>query len=274
MLTLSVLMENTAAEGFAAEHGLSFLLESDDATILFDTGQSDAFLDNAIRMGCDLSRVTHIVLSHGHYDHTSGLAAALGHIRARKSGTAPTLYAHPDVLLYRSRAIPDGTRNLGMPQSARDALAAWPASILSKTPVHITESIVFLGEIPRPHPELCVFVGETDCGGVKTPDTLPDDTALAYITDDGLVIIAGCSHSGIVNIIEHAKKVTGVTKIRSVHGGLHCKDMAPPTLEKTKAALEAENLEELYACHCTGNSLDGFPGAVTLHAGQRRVVFS
>ncbi|CAK7070392.1 MAG: hypothetical protein DELT_01845 [Desulfovibrio sp.] len=274
MLTLSVLMENTAAQGFAAEHGLSFLLESDDAVILFDTGQTPAFLDNAKRMGCDLSRVTHIALSHGHYDHTGGLAAALDHIREQKGNTnLPPLYAHPDVLLRRRRAGSAEPRDLGMPEDARKGLAAWPEVVYGKKPAYITKDVVFLGEIPRPMPEMCVFVGEAEQNtGTFMPDTLPDDTALAHITERGLIVIAGCSHSGITNILEHAKNVTGVEKIRAVYGGLHCKGMDEPTLRKAEAALRSEDLEHIYACHCTGDALNAFPGSITLLAGERRQI--
>jgi 7,8-dihydropterin-6-yl-methyl-4-(beta-D-ribofuranosyl)aminobenzene 5'-phosphate synthase len=268
-------MENTAAKGYAAEHGLSFLLESEDAVILFDTGQSGAFFDNALHMGRDLSAVTHIALSHGHYDHTGGLAKALEAIRAGKNETGlPPVYAHPGALAHRRRVTAEGTRDLGMPQKSRDALAGWPEVVFSKEPVRITDSIIFLGEIPHEQPEMCVFVGETEKDGAFAEDTLPDDSALAYITDGGLVIIAGCSHSGIVNIMEHSKKVTGVPKIRAVYGGLHCRDMTGPTLQKVRKVLEHEKLEQLYACHCTGNALAGFPGEIKLAAGERHVIIA
>ncbi|SBV97663.1 Metallo-beta-lactamase superfamily protein [uncultured delta proteobacterium] len=275
MLHLSVLMENTAAEGFACEHGLSFLLDSGDTVILFDTGASGAFLDNAARMGLDLGNVTHIVLSHGHYDHTGGLGAGLAHIAAKKAGRElPPLLAHPAVVINRRRPLdhPKGPKDLGMPEDGRDALRSWPMTV-SKDPVRIREDIVFLGEVPPARPEMRALVGEAECGGTYRADTLPDDTALAYITDEGLIIIAGCSHAGIVNIMEHAKAVTGVSKIRAVYGGLHCKDMTDDTIARTRAALEVENLAELYACHCTGSALDDFPVRVRLAAGESRKVF-
>ena len=275
MLRLSVLMENTAADGYACEHGLSFLLESDGAVILFDTGASGTFLDNAARMRLDLGSVTHIVLSHGHYDHTGGLGAGLAHIAAARNGKElPPLVAHPGVLARRRRPLdhPQGPKDLGMPGDGRAALTAWPATF-SKDPVRIREDIVFLGEIPHARPEMCTLVGEAECDGAYGNDMLPDDTALAYITGDGLVIIAGCSHSGIVNIMEHAKRVTGISGIRAVYGGLHCKDMTPDGIAQTRAALEAENLTALYACHCTGSALDDFPVRVRLAAGESRQVF-
>ena len=274
MLTLSVLMENSAAEGFACEHGLSFLLDSGDTVILFDTGESGAFLDNAAKMGRDLGAVTHVVLSHGHFDHTNGLGLALRHIREKKDGAAlPPVVAHPEVLAHRRRPPnhPAGDKYLGMPDDARSELAEWP-TIFSKAPVKLRDDIVYLGEIPHKHPELCALVGVTDGDGGHEKDMIPDDSALAYTTNKGLVIVAGCSHSGIVNIMEHAKAVTGMNKIRAVYGGLHCKDMTPECIEKTRIALEREGLEALYACHCTGNALDGFPGQVRLAAGQSKVI--
>lgn len=272
MLTLSVLMENAAAsDGFVCEHGLSFFLESDDAAILFDTGPSGAFLGNAARMGCDIAKATHIVLSHGHYDHTGGLGAALGHIRQAGGGrNLPPVIAHPGVTAQRRRPLdsPLGAKDLGIPADGRRELAAWPVT-LAREPLRITERIVFLGEIPRTRPELCALTGEAEQNGAYAKDMLPDDTALACITDKGLLIVAGCSHSGIVNIIEHAKKVTGVKEVRAVYGGLHCKDMTAAAIAETRKALSAENLEEIYACHCTGGILDDFPGQLRLAAGKR-----
>ncbi len=137
MPRLSVLMENTAAPGFVCEHGLSFLLDCGDTVILFDTGASDAFLANAARMGRDLGKVTHIVLSHGHFDHSGGLAAGLAHITAKKEGRPlPRLIAHPDVTARRRRPLdhPRGPKDLSMPEDARNALASWPAT-MAREPV-------------------------------------------------------------------------------------------------------------------------------------------
>lgn len=274
MLNLSVLMENTAAEGFACEHGLSFLLDSGDTAILFDTGQSGGFLDNAAKMGCDLGTVTHVTLSHGHFDHTGGLAPALRHIREKKNGKGlPPVVAHPGVLAHRRRppSHTGGDKYLGMPDDARSELANWPR-MFSETPLKIREDIVYLGEIPHKHPELCALVGVADCGEGYEKDMLPDDSALVYVTGKGLVVVAGCSHSGIINILEYAKTVTGVSTVRAVYGGLHCKDMTSECVEKTRTALEKENLKELYACHCTGGALDGFPGQIRLRSGERHVI--
>jgi len=214
-------------------------------------------------------------LSHGHYDHTGGLGAALRHIRTKRNGRElPPVIAHPGVLAYRRRPSghPSGAKDIDMPIDGRQALTTWP-TMYSREPVSIRKDILFLGEIPRPHPELCALVGEVETDDGFDVDTITDDSALVYVTDDGLVVIAGCSHSGIVNIMQYAKAITGITTIRSIYGGLHCKDMTQECIEKTRAALEAENLEKIYACHCTGMALSEFPGMVRLAAGEQHRIF-
>lgn len=272
MLSLSILIENTASSPeYDCEHGLSFLLESEDTAILFDTGQSGAFLDNAARMGCDLFRVTEVVLSHGHYDHTGGLGHALRHIAGQKNeAELPRVICHPDVLLQRRRTINrmPGSKSIGMPEDSRKALEAWPVHF-STTPLWVRDDIVFLGEIPRTHPDLCALVGEIREADGYTQDRLPDDSALAYVTPRGLVIIAGCSHAGIVNIVEHAKDVTGVRAIYALFGGLHFKDMPSDAVRRSMDFLDGEGITKLYACHCTGNALASHPAQLRLAAGSK-----
>ena len=268
-------MENSAASpDYACEHGLSFLLESDSASILFDTGQSGAFLDNAVRMGSDLSQVTEIVLSHGHYDHTGGLGQALRHIaRQKNEAERPPVICHPDVLLQRRRTIKwlPGSKSIGMPEDSRKEMEAWPVRF-SKTPLWVRDNIVFLGEIPRKHPELCALVGEVRGPDGYRPDQLPDDSALAYVTPKGLIIVAGCSHAGIVNIVEYAKAVTGVQAVHALFGGLHFKDMPADAVRRSMEFLDGEHITALYACHCTGNALASCPTQLRLAAGNRYTV--
>ena len=158
-----------------------------------------------------------------------------------------------------------------MPEDSRTELARWPVTY-SREPVYIRDDIVFLGEIPHKDPDMCALIGEAEHDGTYYPDMLLDDTALAWTTDQGLVIIAGCSHSGIVNIIAQARAVTGISKIRAIYGGLHCKDMTPECVKKTRESLTGEGLAELFACHCTGGALNDIPQALHLAAGLRHTL--
>ena len=276
MLNISVLLEDCDAPGFGCEHGLSLLLESGDAVILFDTGESGVFTQNAEKMGLDLGRVTEIVISHGHHDHGNGLAEGLPYI-ARKKGMRdlPPLVAHPEITLPRrvfvgvSADCPEGWVDVGINQLSLMELQKWP-SRFSRTPLWLRENIAFLGEIPQKYPHLSVRLGETPTGpdGAFEPDRLADDTALAFVTPKGLIIVAGCSHSGVVNIVEQARAVTGLNKVHALFGGLHFRDMAPAAIEQSINYLRGLELAEVWAAHCTEHDLAGLPNQIKLKTGE------
>ncbi len=274
MLTVSVLLENEArSETLAREHGLSLLLGCGDATVLLDAGQSDACLRNAAELERQgkpgLGAVTAIVLSHGHYDHSGGLAHVLPYFAARGASSRPPLIMHPDALLPRRRADAKtgGFKELGIPEASRVQLRGWPLR-LSKEPLHLSEQLVYLGEIPRKYPETCALLGEAERDGVYEKDQLWDDTALAYISPKGLVVVAGCAHSGIINIVEHAKAVTGVESVHAVIGGTHMHDAGAALVDRTLRYFNEQNVALLRTCHCTGEALSRSPLQQPLHGGD------
>ena len=215
----------------AGEPGTSFYLEDGEQRILFDMGITDIFLKNAAFFGVDLSKVTKAAFSHGHYDHTRGLTHW---IEQPYAGRIP-IVAHPDCFTFRS----EGERDIGSPMSAQQLRAHCPLT-LSREPVQLSRNIVFLGEIPR--------VTDFEEGGLNG-DPLLDDTALACRTERGLVLVTGCSHSGICNIIERAKEVCGDSRIAAVIGGFHLLSLSPQ-LEKTVDYFEQNGITGLYPCHC------------------------
>lgn len=276
-ITLSVLMDNSAADSrFCGEHGLSFLIEAYGEKILMDTGAGPAFMDNAATLGISLDDITHIVLSHGHYDHAGGLEALLNILRPRRA-ELPALICHPGALVQR-RLLKDGAEQaLGIPAGGLAALKNWPVRY-AREPLWLAERICFLGEIPRLRPELQALVGETGAAEQAAPnawkaDTLPDDSALAVLTPGGLALFAGCSHSGIVNIVEYARQVTGEQRIFGIYGGLHFKGMAPEALRRSLDFLESLNARQLFACHCSGDVLRDHPRQLPLAAGSRRRLY-
>lgn len=272
MTTITCLVENTAAtEALRSEHGLSLLIRHGGATVLLDTGQSAAFLDNARDMGVDLSKVTHVALSHGHYDHSGGLAAALEHLDAL--GAAPELVMHPDVLARRSLPQDPGQSNplglpkdLGMPEASRKALEGRDTRF-SREPVELAPGLIFLGEIPRTDPSACRLLGKIERNGGEEDDGILDDSGLALVTPNGLVVVTGCAHSGVINTAEHARRVTGVREILAVVGGLHLKGAGADLLAGNEAWLRA-NARRVHDCHCTGDALRGLGLGEGLKAGD------
>ena len=281
MLTIAVLIENeTRFKNLACEHGLSLLLTCDSKTLLFDTGESDSFLRNAEVMGANLDAVSVIALSHGHHDHTGGLEYALRHFaqRVRRSDECsrlptPEVIAHPDILLHRRYTATEKKpgKSIGMPGPTLALLQSRPLRLL-KEPLYLTENLLYLGEIPRKYPETQALLGEISRDGVYEPDRILDDSALVYVNGKGksraLTIIAGCAHSGIINIVEYAKVVTGVSRIHAVIGGMHMKDASETVKERTLRYFAEQDIIMLRGCHCTGNALSGAVQQKPLHTGD------
>jgi len=248
-LRITTLAENTAiGSGTLAEHGLSMLVEADDLCLMLDTGQTGTAVHNAYALGIDLSRVRHLVLSHGHQDHTGGLKEVLA-----RTGELD-VYAHSDV--WRARyAVRKGqkARYSGLP-FLREHLEALGATFhLSDGPAAIAPNVIATGAVPRvtPFEKLDVDLK------VRTPlgwqqDQIPDDQALLVKTPKGLVVLLGCAHSGIVNTLLHARQVAGEPRFLAVLGGTHLGFSTTEQLERTVAALKEFDIQRLGVSHCTG----------------------
>ena len=237
-MKIFVLTENNAGVLTAAEHGLSYLIESDGRRILFDTGHSDLFLKNAAIMGVSLEGIDMIVLSHGHYDHGNGLEYLM----------EGTLLCHPGCFIRRYRKSDHSYIGL---KNSREEFARKFKLITSREPLRISESIVFAGEIPRTSPfesKLTSFVLEDG-----TPDFVEDDSALIITLPQGLFIITGCGHAGVVNIMEHAMSITGVERIYGIMGGFHLKEDDWQTDETIKYLKNARPVHILPS-HCTSGA--------------------
>lgn len=252
---LTILCEDQARMGFLdkkfyGQHGLAFFIEG-DRNILFDTGPSEVLLTNAGIAEIDLAGTDLIVLSHGHWDHTDGLP------HLAENSIRPQVLCHPEV--FRDRRNKSGAFN-GMALSKQKTADTFNLRE-STGPVQISDTTWFLGEIPRKNnfeATQTQFHYEKD--GQSFPDFLPDDTALAMRTDKGLVVVSGCSHAGICNICEYAKKVSGENHLHMVIGGFHLLDDAP-ALDRTIAYFQAEKPDRLYPMHCTA-----MPALAEFHA--------
>ncbi|WP_243544903.1 MBL fold metallo-hydrolase [Pseudodesulfovibrio tunisiensis] len=253
-MKLTVLMENNTLIGkyLRGEAAFSLLLEDQGQRILFDTGYTNTFLENASCMGIDMLHLDWIVLSHGHSDHTWGLDGLIRQymdaVVFKRPYSRPRLLAHPGVFTPK---VEPPRQEIGMLMDQEKLDRQFPTT-LSDTPFALTDNLHFLGEIPRIFDfEQGDAIGDRLEPDGPIPDYMPEDSGLALVTDSGLVVISGCAHSGICAIVEHARKVTGVDCVRSVFGGFHLLDAPEERLEKTADYFASLNLETLYPCHCT-----------------------
>ena len=234
-MRISILTENSPGTYTQAEHGLSYLIEYNSKKILFDTGQSELFLQNAQIMNIDLGDIDLIVLSHGHYDHGNGL-------RFLERGK---LLCHPDCFVKRYGN--KGEKYIGLGETKKELLDRFEL-ICSSEAYRISEKIYFLGGIPRNSEYESRTTGFTFEDG--KPDFVADDSALALVMNEGLFIVTGCGHSGVINTFERAKQASGVEKLYGIIGGFHLKENNRQAKE-TISYLKENKVQHVYPSHCT-----------------------
>jgi len=246
---ITVLVDNRAGEGLTAEHGFALWVEAGGRRLLFDTGAGKALAPNAAALGLDPARTQALVLSHGHWDHTGGIAWL------RRQAPLLEVFAHPGVVQPRYSIRDGSARAIQMPGEAMAALDALePARVhWVQAPLELAPGVGLTGPIPR----------ETDFedpGGPfyldpegRRPDPIEDDLALWIRTGKGLVVCVGCAHAGLVNTLRQVGRLHPGEGVRAVMGGLHLGAASPRRLDRTVAALAEMGLERVVPCHCTGD---------------------
>ena len=250
---ITVLVEDSVAKpDLLAKHGLSLLvrakMENGDVTIMMDTGPSpDVIIRNVDNMGVNLQNLTAVVLSHGHYDHTGGLIEVLKRIKK----PIPVI-VHPKLFIPKFGVKPHLRFN-GTPFKEVDVEKAGGIILAARNPVTIADGIMTSGEIKRRTAFETVEGFWTVDQGTFIRDSLPDDQALIVnVKDKGLIVISGCAHSGIVNSVLHATRISGVDRLYAVLGGFHLIDADENRIQATIDELRRLNPQLVGPCHCTG----------------------
>ncbi len=248
MLRITVVVENTAsARDLLAEHGLAFWIEHRGHRILFDTGQGGVLAHNASRLNVPLDAADAIALSHGHYDHTGGLATLF------EKEAVPALFLHPAALAPRYSRPPDGpTRAIGMPPASIEAVRQHTTIVWTESHAEIFPGVHVTGPIPRRS-------GFEDTGGPffadaagREPDLLPDDQAFYLETSHGTVVVLGCAHAGVVNTLHYVRALTENRPIHTLIGGMHLVSANEERMDRTIQALRHFGVQRLMPAHCTG----------------------
>ncbi|WP_224250151.1 MBL fold metallo-hydrolase [Hyalangium gracile] len=251
-LKITVLSTMLADDQVLGEWGFAAVVEADGHRILFDTGYfPNTVLQNAKALGVELSGVTDVILSHNHDDHTGGLVTLRTEL-ARQNPAALSR-AHVGQGIFWSRPRKAGGEGNPMVATRATYEAAGGRFIEHSGPQELAPGVWLTGPVPRIHPERnWSGKGQMQAPQGLVEDNLPEDQSLVIDTEQGLVVVTGCGHAGIINIAEAARKQVRPAPLHAVIGGLHLFRADEKVLAWTGRKLKEMKLGHLMGAHCTG----------------------
>jgi len=248
-----------------AHHGLSLVVtahrDGTARTLLFDAGPEGYAIErNGGRLGVDFGSVEVLVLSHGHWDHCGGALSALGLITARRRGSRVAVYSHPGMYRRRARRLPEGRviPFKAIPSPGEMSAIGAEVVVTDEPRVLLDGELFVSGEIPRItsyERGLADHLWQPGESADWEPDPLIVDERFvaAHVRDKGLVVLTGCSHAGVVNVLAHARDLFPDTPLFAVVGGLHLSGAGPERIiGDTVKDLASFDLRRIVPAHCTG----------------------
>ncbi|MBN2401820.1 MAG: MBL fold metallo-hydrolase [Spirochaetes bacterium] len=254
---ITVLCENSVYAPFRliAEHGLSFFIENEDVT-LFDTGQGLGIINNMTVMGKDVRAIQRIILSHGHYDHTGGLFSVL-----EDHGSNILVFAHPAIFNGKyAHHTESGTlieRYIGLPKERMDYEKAGAEFNLINGYFPVTKNLSAISEIKRPSGWKCWDARlKQKINDTIMDDPFLDDLSLLLETDSGPVVLLGCAHAGIIEILDDISSHTGYKEFFAVIGGTHLGTAPKEYVAKAFESVKQYKVKIIAPSHCTGFNIE------------------
>src|SRR2546430_1010534 len=248
---LSTMLSGNPEHGIG-EWGFAALLEVDGRRLLIDTGaRPETVLRNAQELGLDLSTVTDVVLTHNHADHVGGLVTLRRELAKRNP--AALARAHVAPAIFQSRLTPDGHEANGLLPLRAEYEASGGSFVQHSRPTELMPGVWFTGPVPRPYQERNWPKGLLLQGpDGPAEDSIPEDASVVVDTKDGLIIITGCGHAGVVNTAEYARSFLRPAPVHAVIGGLHLFAATDAQVAWTAGKLRELGVAYLLGAHCTG----------------------
>lgn len=249
MLKATLLMDDQPSNEFESEHGLSIFIEKDDFSILFDTGQTNKFMINANKLGVNFSNLNACIISHGHYDHANGLLPFI------KENSLQHLYVGEGFFNKKYKLLPNGDYIYrGMPYDEKD-LKDINTTFITESKTEIYDDVFIVKNFPRnTEYEIDNPIFVLKDGEEYKVDHFDDEIALVIKSCSKLYVFIGCSHPGVINMINWIKELF-TEDIAMVYGGIHLKNSTEKKIDSTLSDLASLQIPYFHLIHCTGDNV-------------------